>query len=37
MEGVGELNMDFLVELRPPVACGNPGFYPGPPGGAWNG
>ena len=31
--GVGEMNVDCLVELGPLVACGNPGFYPGPPGG----
>ena len=37
MKGVGKLNVDCLFALKPPVACGNPGFYPGPPGGSWNG
>jgi hypothetical protein len=32
MEGVGELNMDCIVELGPPVACGNLGLHPRPPG-----
>ncbi|QDU03033.1 hypothetical protein V6x_27430 [Gimesia chilikensis] len=32
-EGIGEMDVDCLVELGPLVACGNPGFYPGPPGG----
>ncbi len=30
---VGEMDVDCVVELGPLVACGNPGFYPGPPGG----
>ncbi len=25
------MSVDCLVELGPLVACGNPGFYPGPP------
>ena len=32
---VGEMSGDCWVELGPLVACGNPGFYPGPPGGGF--
>ena len=33
--GVGEMDVDCLVELGPLVACGNPGFHPRPPGGSF--